>query len=69
MFNFMRKNCYVYLKLQMNSVDKNTNEPLSHTVSALERETMYVFSVTARTQDDWGKDATVEVYTISSRGM
>ncbi|RUS74988.1 hypothetical protein EGW08_017255 [Elysia chlorotica] len=52
---------------QMKSVDKNTNGPLSHTVSDLVQETMYVFSVTARTQDDWGEDATVKVYTISGR--
>lgn len=36
-------------------------------VSTLERNTYYVFTVTARTQLGWGTPAQLEVYTIVSR--
>ncbi|GFN78217.1 protein sidekick-2, partial [Plakobranchus ocellatus] len=53
--------------MQTNSVDKNIDASLSHTVSGLNAETTYIFSVTARTQDDWGEEAIVEVYTRTNR--
>jgi len=48
---------------QLNSTQRE------YTVATLQRETYYIFSVTARTELGWGTPADVLVYTMINRRM
>ena len=52
---------------ESHSQDKYASE-FEHTVTLLVRDTYYVFSVYAKTQDGWGEPTVVEVYTTANRG-